>query len=54
MNAMELGLGLSDDLEGPPEAVEVVHVERAEIDLHCLEEILQRHPLGFCLHAVDA
>ena len=38
-------VGLGDDLVSAAEAVEIVDVKRAEINLHRLEEILQRHAL---------
>ena len=41
------------DLVSAAEAVEVVDVERAEIDLHRLEEILQRDALLLGFHAIN-
>ena len=49
----ELRVGLRDDLPGTAEEVEVIHVERAEVDLHRLEQILQGHALRLGLHAID-
>ena len=45
-------IGLGEHLVGAAKAVEIVHIERAEIDLHGLEQILQGHALGFGLDAV--
>ena len=49
----EARVGLGNHLEGPAEPVEVVHVERAKIYLHGLEQILQGHAFGFGLGAVN-
>ena len=38
----ELRLGLNDHLPGPAEQVEVVDVERTEVDSHRVEEVFQR------------
>ena len=49
----ELGVGLRNDLIGAAKTVEVVHVKRAEINLHRLEKILQRHALLLGLYAIN-
>ena len=41
------------DLEGAAEAVEVVDVQRAEVDLHRLEQVRELHALRLRLVAVD-
>ena len=45
--------GLRVDLIGAAEAIEVVHVERAEIDLQRLEDVGQRHAVGLHALAID-
>ncbi len=46
-------IGLGSDLVGATEAVEVVDVQRAEVDLQCLEHIGQANALALHLGAVD-
>ena len=46
------GFGLHVDLLGAAETVEVVDVERAEINLHGVENIGERDAVGFCFFAV--
>ena len=48
----ELWLGLGDDLIGAAEAVEVIHIETAEIDLERFEKILQRDALRLRFFAI--
>ncbi|MNH26500.1 hypothetical protein D3C79_865570 [compost metagenome] len=48
-----IGIGLSHHLVGATKAVEVVDIERAEIDLQRLEHIRQAHPLAFDLGTID-
>ena len=45
--------GLHVDLIGTAEAIEVVNVERAEIDLHGFENIFERDAIGFGFVAID-
>ncbi len=45
-------VGLDDDLVGAAEAVEIVHVDRAEVGLHGLEERCEIDALGLGLGAV--
>src|SRR5436305_589128 len=49
----EGGIALDVDLPGPPEAVEVVHVQRTEVDLERVEDLVHRHAHGAHLVAVD-
>src|SRR4051794_36586439 len=49
----ELRIGLRHDLESSPKPIEIVDVERAEIDLHGLEQVLQWHTLRLGLDAID-
>ena len=49
----EAALRLRPDLERAPEAVEVVHVRRAQVDLERVEDVAQRHVQLLRLHAVD-
>ena len=49
----ERSVGLRNDLVRPAEAVEVIDVERAKINLHGLEEILERHALLFGFDTID-
>ena len=46
-------VGLHHDLVGAAEPVEVVDVDRAEVDLHGLEQVGERDPLLLHLLAVD-
>ncbi|MNJ44886.1 hypothetical protein D3C77_399570 [compost metagenome] len=48
-----VGIGLGHNLVGATEAVEVVDIEGAEIDLQRLEHIRQTHPLAFHLGTID-
>ena len=49
----EVGIALHIDLPGAAEPVEVVDVERAEIDLQRVEEFSDRYTQQLCLLAVD-
>ena len=49
----EAALGLRAHLERAAEAVEVVHVDRAEVDLQRVEDVAERHVQLLRLHAVD-
>ncbi len=49
----ELLVGLDVDLVGTAEAVEVVGVQRAEVDLHGVEYLVDGHAVGLGLLAVD-
>ena len=46
-------IGLGNDLEGAAEAVEVIQIKGAEINLHRLEEILQWNALLLGFDAID-
>ena len=45
--------GLHVDLIGAAEAVEVVDVERAEVDLQRVEDVVERHAVGLDALAID-
>ena len=49
----KFGVALDVDLPGPAEAVEVVDVKRAEVDLQRVEDLAHRHAHGLDLGAVD-
>src|ERR1043166_5744561 len=49
----ELRIGLSHHLESASEPIEVVHIKRTEIDLHRLEQVLQRHALSFGFYTIN-
>src|ERR1051326_5783509 len=49
----ELRIRLGDDLVGPAKAVEIVHVKRAEINLHRLEKVCERDALLLGFDAID-
>ena len=49
----ELLLGLHVDLIGTPEAVEVVGIQRTQVDLQGVEDVADRYAVGLGLFAVD-
>ncbi len=49
----ELLVGLDVDLIGATEAIEVVRVQRAQVDLHGVEDVVDGHAMGLGLLAVD-
>ena len=49
----KLLLGLDVDLIGATKTVEVVGIQRAEIDLHGVEDLIDSHPVGLSFLPVD-
>ena len=49
----ELLIRLDDHLPGPAKLIEVVDIERAEVDSHGVEKVLKPHFLDHALGAID-